>query len=271
MVDTFYNMPNFVLFIFISFITILISFIAVIFVNQFISLTYRYRENEALVSVSAIIGVIYAILVGFTILYELNNYNKADQAEIEEAKTAFTIFRLAHMLPEKNAETIRVQIVNYLQNVIDNEWPSMIQGKHVNDEGINIIEKIFKQLHFAKNVKLKDIQLNSLNNISMSTNTLFNLHEDRVSKLHTSLSPNLWFVILLGAFLTIGINLILGMEFRLHLACIAGVALMVSGIIFLIVTLDRPYRGDFPIKPNTFKSTLEYLNLHRNIEKDIAA
>jgi len=271
MVDTIYNMPNSLLFIFISFLTIVISFICTLLVHQFIPMSYRYRENNALVSVSAMIGVIYAILVGFTILYELNNFNKAEQAEIEEAKTAFTVFRLAHMLPEQNGSKIRVQILNYLQNTIENEWPSMIQGKHVNNDGVIILEKIFKELHVVKNTKLKDIQLNALNNISLSTSTLFNFHQDRVSKLHSSLSPNLWFVILLGTFLTIGINFILGMELRLHLVCISGVSLIVSAILFLIITLDRPYRGDFPIKPNTFQSTLEYLNLHKNIEKDIAA
>jgi hypothetical protein len=258
-----YSAPSFIIFALICIVCILISFVVTKLVHRYIPLKFRYAENQAIVCISAFLGILYAMLVGFTILYELNSFNKADDAEDTEAKAMYTIYRLARSLPEPTSTNIRAMIVAYGDNVVNNEWPALANGKHVDKTGVTIIGNIASELRSYKNLQGVDpVVINALNAISINASELFDDHQVRVSKIHSSINGNIWFVLLLGSFLCIAINCMLGMELRLHLACTIFVAFMVSAVLYLIITLDRPYRGDFSIKPDTFISTLDYMKPH---------
>lgn len=255
------HVPSFLIFILISVICIFISLIATMLVHRHVPLKFRNQENQGIVCVSTLLGMVYAILVGFIVLYELNNYNNANQAEVAEAKDMFAIFRLAKVLPEPSSTKIRNLATDYANNVIQNEWPTMARGEVVDKKGVLIISEISKEIRSFNHIRADGtIAINALNQISLATNALFDDHQERVDKIHSSISTNIWFVLLLGTLLTIGINCVLGMEFRLHVFCMVSIALMVSAILYLIITLDHPYRGDFSIQPVTFKSTVEYIN-----------
>lgn len=263
MINLIYDLPNFALFFLFYFLLLIFSFLALFLIHRKVPLSFRYQENAAVISISELIGIIYAVLVGFTILYELNSFNKADQAEKEEAKLMFTIYRQARALPEPERSTIRDQIVLYANNAIFKEWPDLSKGHSVDKTGLLIINNISNSIYdLMIKANLSDAVRNAINNLSLSNNALFDAHQERVSLTTSSLSPSLWFVLILGSLLTVAINFILGMHIRLHLACVAGIAMMVSAVFYLIVTLDRPYRGDFSIEPKTFLATLEYINLH---------
>lgn len=265
MIDFIYSVPSFVLFIFVSLILLLFSYTSTGLVQRYISLKFRCDENEAVVAISAIIGVIYAILVGFTFLFELDSYNKADQSEKEEAKLVFASFRKALELPEPGATQIRKLLVAYVDNTIQVEWPKMVAGKPVGNSGTQLVMNMFMVLHNFTN--LNPAQVQSLNSLSISINALFDQHEERVAHSHTVLNSSIWFVLFLGTLLTLSSCFILGMDPRLHYACITTVTLMIASVVFLMLTLDRPYRGDLSVKPETFQSTLEYINWHAMLKE----
>src|SRR5688572_11658003 len=114
------TIPSFLLFIIISFLCFLLSFAATKLVHHYVPLKFRTAENDSIICVSALLGMIYAILIGFIVLYELNNYNNASNAEIAEAKEMFTIYREARVLPEPSATNIRNFALEYANNVITN-------------------------------------------------------------------------------------------------------------------------------------------------------
>lgn len=260
MIELIYNTSSFLLFASIGCLCILISFIALKLIHLNIPLNFRYTENQATVSVSALLGIIYAVLIGFVVLYELNHINKVEDAEIVEAKTLFSIYRLAIVLPEPSVSKIRNSTVDYIKNTIYNEWPKMERGQKVDNYGMELIENISNEIRSFKNLhKLDPDILQALNEISINANSLFDIHQERVTKVHSVISTNIWFVLLLGSFLTLAVNFMLGMEFRLHMICISFISLMIAAVLYLVITLDRPYQGDFSIEPETFIATLEYI------------
>ncbi|MES2218119.1 MAG: hypothetical protein V4501_06890 [Pseudomonadota bacterium] len=258
MIDIIYNMPSILLFLLICSISIIFSVFSLITIDKYVPITFRSHENEGLVIVSAIVGIIYAMLVGFTVLYELENYNKADRAEKDEAKIIFAIYRQTGNLPEPGASKIREQIKDYAQVVIRDEWPAMIHGKPIAEVGDNIIKNIYKDIHDF--TSLTDNQQKSLDAIAIDNNALFQAHEERTDNQNAALTPNLWLVLMLGSFLTLGINFLIGMELHMHIVCVTVIALMISAVFYLIVTLDQPYRSDFSVSPTTIKTTLKFLN-----------
>jgi hypothetical protein len=259
------NISSFLLFIFICFVCFFISYLATRLVHTYVPLKFRNDENQSIACVSSLLGMIYAVLVGFIVLYELNNYNIASAAEVAEAKEMFTIFRDAKVLPEPSSTNIRNLAVDYANNVITSEWPAMARGEKVDNTGILIIAKISNEIRSFKNIRSDSTtNINALTSISLANNALFDDHQERVDRIHSSISNNIWFVLILGTLVTIGINCVLGMEYRLHIFCMGSISLMISAILYLIVTLDHPYRGEFSIQPTTFISTVDYIKEETN-------
>jgi hypothetical protein len=58
----------------------------------------------------------------------------------------------------------------------------------------------------------------------------------------------------------IGINFLFGMNLYMHILTTSASALMASSIIFLLLTLDKPFQGEFVIEPDAFKALLTYIN-----------
>jgi len=260
MVKLIYNAPSFLLFISIALLCVFISCVAIKLIDHYVPLKFRYQENPSTVSVSALLGIIYAVLVGFIVFYEFNYINKLEEAENSEAKAMFSIYRTAVILPEPNATQIRTLIFDYAQHTINYEWPNMQEGKPIDNSGTLLIENISKQIRSFKNLhKLNPDVFKALNEISINTNALFDAHHARISQIHSVISPNIWFVLLLGSFLTLAVNYMLGMDFRLHMVSITFISLMIAAILYLVITLDRPYQGDFSVAPKTFIASLEYM------------
>jgi hypothetical protein len=255
--DVIYDMPSLLLFIFICSLSIIFSVFSLLAIDKYLPITFRSHENEGLVIVSAIVGIIYAMLVGFTVLYELENYNKAERAEKDEARIIFSIYRQTQNLPEPGAGKIRALVKNYAQLVIKEEWPAMVMGKPITGNGDEVIKQIYKDL--VSFTGLSENQQKSVDAIAIDNNALFQIHEERTDNKNAALTSNLWLVLILGSILTLGINFLIGMEFHMHVVCVTVIGLMVSAVFYLIVTLNEPYRSDFSVAPITITTTLKFL------------
>jgi hypothetical protein len=70
----------------------------------------------------------------------------------------------------------------------------------------------------------------------------------------------MWLVVLAGAAISLVSAFLFPVEdFRLHGAQIALLAALIGVVIFMIVALDRPFRGDLSLKPGPFVLTYEQL------------
>jgi hypothetical protein len=257
-----YHFSSLTIFIILNLLLISISFLSITLLCNRIPLHFRYQENTAIISCSAFLSVTYAILIGFTILYQLNNVDKVIAAEKAEGKALYSIFRNSRVLPEQANSKIFTLTQAYAQNAINYEWPTMSAGEKINDRGKIIIEDLIHEVYqlLRSNDAKSELMNTVLYNISISINTLHDMRDQRVAKVHSILNAHIWLVLFFATTLALGINYLLGMEYRLHLVCITLICIMISAILYLIIGLDRPYHGDFAVQPDTIRSTLEYIN-----------
>jgi hypothetical protein len=256
--DLIYNMPSLLLFVFICTLSISFSIASIYAIDRYLPISFRSHENEGLVIISAVVGIIYAMLVGFTVLYELETVDKADRAERAEAKIIFSIFRQTGNLPEPGAAKIREQIKDYARITIKDEWPAMIKGKPITGTGDTVIKTIYQELNSFTG--LNENQQKSVDTIAIDNNELFQLHEERTDNDNSALTANLWLVLILGSVLTLSINFLIGMEFHMHVVCVTVIGLMISAVFYLVVTMNEPYRSDFSVEPITIQTTLKFLD-----------
>lgn len=255
-IDVLYGISNPVLYILIFMITLIISLFCLFIVRYLLPHKIRYNENGVIGAVGSSITVLYAVIMGFTAFYIFDNYNQADAAVQREASVAANIYRYSLLLPQPTGKYIQNDIKEYIQLVIHSEWTAVKNGKEPDELGNAIIDKIESEI-----ARLNEFQANSQNmyirnKILSEVQSIFDAREKRIAKSKSALGPDIWFVILLGAFFMLGINLLFGATLSMHIILMVFLSSVISSIIFLIVALNFPFRGEFGVSPEAFQSVL---------------
>jgi hypothetical protein len=232
--------------------SIAVSVIAILLIKQFVPEQLQYKDNPVIGNISALISIIYGVLAGLTALYLINNINYTDDAIQREANAAANLYRDSQWLPEPHRGEVATQIKIYLTEAINTEWPLMKAGKKITPAGNLIIDKIAHQVYLSSNHAESILAHDMLDEVK----TLYNARQQRIHMSSAFLHPAIWVVILIGTILTIAINYLFGMNIYLHLITVIASALMASSMIFLLVTLDRPFQGEFVIEPDALQAIL---------------
>jgi hypothetical protein len=255
MFDFLFQMTDMTLYVLLAFVFIAVSLICIALVKIFVPLELRYKDNGTLGNAVSLISVIYAVLVGFTSLYLINNNNAADEAVQRESNAAADIYRDSKWLKDPTKANIQAMLKSYVNEVITVEWPIMHLGQEVKTgKGESFVEKMTNELvNYSSTANSESLLLHDM------LDEVRNLYDARQSRIHDSyseLSPELWIVILLGTIFTLCVNYFFGMNFYLHIFTVSGISIMMSSIIFLLITIDRPFEGEFAIDSNSFQSLL---------------
>lgn len=254
MVSNLSQLSDLSIFVLVSGVAVVVSIIAIFLVKRYIPLDFRYKDNGVIANTSSLINVLYGVLAGLTALYLINNNSYTTDAVQREASAVANIYRASEYLSESSKAEIHVEIVKYLQDVINVEWPLMEQGKRINGEGDNIINKIYAGIRQSPHTNINDVM--TQHDMLQEVKVLYDARQQRINMSYSVLNPEIWDVVILGTILTLCINYIFGMNFYLHVFTVSAAAIMASSMLFLLVSLDRPFQGEFNIEPEAFQSLL---------------
>jgi len=152
-------------------------------------------------------------------------------------------------------EAIRQEAASYLTAVINDEWPVMKAGGRVGyADNKMIIQMANLLINYSQNISNSEMLV--VRDALEEVKDLYNARETRLHMSRYTLNMEIWLVIIIGTFITLGINYLFGMNFYLHIIAVSVVSIMAASIIYLLISLDRPFQGDFGIEPNAFKAVL---------------
>jgi hypothetical protein len=237
--------------------SLLISIIAMLLVRRFVPVTLRYADNAVLGNISALLSIIYGVLAGLTALYLVTNIGNTMDSVQREANAFANMYRQSKWLQEPTRTKIQTEIKAYVERAINVEWPRMRRCLLINQDGNRNIETISTELSTYKITTQADVLI--MQDILAEIKSAYNARQERISASYSGLSPEIWFVILLGTILTIVINYLFGMNFYLHLLTVTAVTLMTFSMIFLLITLESPFQGEFVIESDAFKPLLTFM------------
>jgi undecaprenyl pyrophosphate phosphatase UppP len=247
MLNYFYQISDTKVFFIMIFIAIIFSVILIFLNKYFLFNKLKYRDNATTASIAALLGIIYGVLVGFICLYLLNNQDRAVNAAMDEGIAAANIYRDSQWLKEPAKKSIQSELKNYITTVLTIEWPEMNAGKvpdTANGYSINNMSSVL--MHYPLNTQADNLIVTDL---MQEIKQLFKGRQLRIEMSRTELSVDIWGVILLSTVLIIVINYAFRVRFYLHLFTITTFAIMAASILFLLVTLDRPFQGEFEVEP----------------------
>lgn len=257
MLDFIFRLPDTLVFACLSVFTIFISIAVIFLVRRHVPLTMRYQDSAGIANTSALISIIYGVLAGLMALYLINNINYTSDAVQREANSLANLYHSSQWLKEPTRSAIQEDVKGYLDQVIGVEWLALKQGKIPGHKGKYIIADMMQQLSQYNIVTNSETLI--MQDILDEIKNLYNAREQRIHMSYSQLSPEAWVVILIGSILTIAINFLLGMNFYLHLLTVTFVAIMTSSMVFLLITLDRPFQGEFGVQPDALLAVQEYI------------
>ena len=208
----------------------------------------------------ASIMVFYGLATALTAVQVWESYEKVKEITAQEASSMAAFYRNVSQYPEPLRSTMREQIRGYTYQIIHDSWPLQRQGT-IPTETVRTMDELQTTLvgFEPKTEAEKGLALETL----ASYDRMMEARRMRLTSVDRKLPGVLWVVIILGAF----ISLVSAFYFpvhdeRVHRVQVGLLAGFIGLVIFMIVALDRPYRGDLGVKPRPYEILYEQLMTH---------
>jgi len=235
------------------------TWLGAIFVRPFFRLLVRTQPelNSLLGNFVSMYGIFYGILMGLLAVAAYQNMVDVERSIASEGQTLFSLYRSVSVYPEGVREPLQESLREYTEFVINEEWPIMRTGK-IFTGSKPIVNRLQQQLTgFEPETSGQEI---------LHSNTVglyFQFLEHRAVRLYgaTSGIPGImWYVVLLGAFVSIFLTWMLNMTLVAHLFLGGILSFYIGTMVSLIMVLDRPLRGEYGIGPEAFQLLLKFMN-----------
>jgi hypothetical protein len=223
------------------------AMVAQVLIRKWVGVERLAKNNEIAGFKFATVGVIYAVLLAFSVIVVWEKFSAAEAAVADEAGATAALFRYGAG-KEPEALALRTALVNYLNAVVEDEWPAM--GREAESpeaqRALNSLYQAAMALNRSAGRSATDMAevFRQLDNITAARRIRL--------ELATGLVPNvIWIVLFMGALLTVGFTLFFGSENLVAQVSMTGVlSVLVTMGLVVIVSLDHPFTGPVFIHPD---------------------
>ena len=236
-------------------------------VRRYFSFLIRYENNSYLSFFLASITANYGIVLGFIIITLWQELDKVELIVMQESEQLSLLIYNALAFPVNVQDRIANGINEYIQVIINDEWPLMRWGK-ASEKAIPALKKLF---HIIQSYSPEtNIETTFYKQIVVSLNSVVEYRRERLEYIGSSLVDVLRIMLFLGIFIIILlISLIKSHSHRLQIFAVILVSTVLSFNLGLALLLDYPLSGSISASPAPFtKGILSNFNPGNNTKSD---
>jgi hypothetical protein len=207
-------------------------------------------SGEGIGSYCNVVGILYAIVMGYVLVNVYESYSAAEMAVETESALLIDILRDAEGLPFKDGVALRMATLRYIESVTQKEWPHMVEYANTHPE---TFERFSDLYHIMRRMKCEtEEQRIFMSEILSRLNDLSTTRHQRLMASGARVPNMLW-----GMLISVGlVTFNLCFFFPVHnermrvyfLCCTASVMTFTT---MLIYVMDRPYSGTIGIQPDS--------------------
>jgi hypothetical protein len=215
------------------------------------------EDGELNGSIVHAVMVLYGLAVALIMVSVWETYSDVSRTVSGEASSLAALYRDVSSYPESIRIELQNELRDYTDQVIHGAWPQQRRGQ-IPTAGVELMNRFQAVLDkFEPATEGQKI-------LHAETLRAFNLviqaRRLRLDAVETGLPAVMWTVIVFGAFISLGTFFFFKVEdVRLHGILVSLLAVFMALAIFLILALDRPFRGDLGIKPRAYELIYEQL------------
>ena len=211
-------------------------------------------ESDSNATTGIFIGIIsipIGVILSFIVAGVWGTYQDAAAKTNNEAFSLLYLYKTLGELP--GTEHIQEMVVSYTEYIIDVEFPAAEEGI-VPIEGFDRIIDIGDQV-YAYNPETPTDAILYEEAIALYNSALSN-RSARISAVSDGLAPELWWVLILGVIIIIIMTWFISSGIILHIILTIFITAGLVSLLFLIVALNYPFRGDFGLQSDAFSIAL---------------
>ena len=203
----------------------------------------------------SIIGVLYSVILGFTVINVQNRYIKTEENIQTEAMILADLYRSAAYFPSHEEKRIRDVLRKYVTYISKEEWQN-VKNKRVHLKAQKVMDQIWNSYY---EINPQDQKTWVWYNESIEKlDDLMNARLARQFNSWDHLSVMMWTLLIVGAVITICFMFFFGLENMMsQMLMTALLAGYLSFMLYLVFSLDHVFKGPEAIQPAAFKEILD--------------
>ena len=203
------------------------------------------------------IMVFYGLAVALIAVSVWQTYTDAAATTSKEATAIGVLYRDMGGYPEPLRSELQKELREYIEYVINQAWPEQRRGQ-VPRGGVKEVSDLeAKLLTFEPTTEGQKL----LHGETLRAyNQMIEARRLRLDAVLTGLPGALWFVIVIGALVSLSSTFFFHVEDAfVQKVQVVLLAIFVGMIIFIIFALDRPFRGDLGLQPGPYQLIYDQL------------
>ncbi|MBS1955783.1 MAG: DUF4239 domain-containing protein [Cyanobacteria bacterium SZAS-4] len=245
---------------------VFLSVVGLLFIRKWLEATELKIHHDVTDPLSQVVGMMFAMLLGFMISNSMQRFETARSTVQQEAASLANIFNYAGALQENERKELRKLCIRYADQIVHEEWP-LLGRRNISVSTIRTYRTIWEECTNYKPVTQKESNVHQAALAALVS--MSDARRLRIEALHNGLPPALWWVLILGGLATIVFTYFFGApNARLQVIMTAMVTLVISLNIYLLYTFDDPFEGDVMIRPTAFETDLMMFRKQWNVSDD---
>lgn len=201
--------------------------------------------------------VFYGLAVALIAVTVFQTYSDTSKVVTGEATALSALYRDVTSYPDPIRTDLQQGLREYTDQVINQAWPLQRKGK-VPSGGIEHMTRF--QVTLARFEPATEGQKLLHGETLRAYNFLIQARRQRLDAVGTGLPRVMWAVIIFGAFISLSSSFFFKVEdARLHILEVLLLAVFIGLVIFMILSLDRPFRGDLGIGAEPYQLVYDQL------------
>lgn len=201
----------------------------------------RRKHHDVVGFTFGIVGVVYAVLLGFTVVNVNDRFNQIQMNLIEESALMLKLYRDAEGLPLENRDKVRGTIRDYANTVYGEELQAQEEGRE-SIKAYGHLAALWAELYRTK--PESETEKVWFAETVHQMNQLANYRVLRIFNMTQSLGEMMWALLVGGALITIFFMYFFYVEsYLIHALLTAFLTGTIAFMLFLILNLDTAYSG----------------------------
>lgn len=199
----------------------------------------------------------YGLAVALIAVSVWQTYSDTQKLVSGEATAVASLYRDVSSYPEPERQLLQNELKDYVQYVITEAWPQQRRGV-VPYGGVVRMNRLQAQLTAFEPISEGQKLLHG--EALRAYNQLIQARRLRLDAVHTGLPGIMWGVIVSGAFIGLTTSFFFKVgDVRLHYTLVTLLAAFIGLVMFMILALDRPFRGDLGLSPEPYQLIYDQL------------
>ncbi|GAA2616866.1 DUF4239 domain-containing protein [Streptomyces axinellae] len=189
---------------------------------------------------SMMIGVVYAIVLGLAIAGVWEARSTADAAVSQEAQALHEVSERVQVYPAKERERVRHDVNAYVRYTLDKEWSYMVDHDALTDEGTRLLGKVRQSVMTFEPANTQQAQAYqaAVDQVAEADTA----RSDRASSAEPTMPGVVWFGLIAGAVISVGMLFVLQIQRSGRELVLAGIfTALLAFLLFLVWHFDSPF------------------------------